>query len=451
MKKRSGGGRLGLILALPFLDLALLRMILISVRGGRAETGLFIVFYLQFVPQEILLRTFLGKKKTRGWRYWAGWICRWSGIMAAALSVLLLLSGGGWETLILPGLYESRHWIAMALIPLRWIFAVSGTVILICGKATRKKALLLPLAAFPVLLMAFAIVGTQPSVSGNRDLTNLFGSVTILLIPHLYGLWGALTSLKPGETAAENGPAAKQAAPAAPAAAGSVPPSSVPSGPQPAAVPARSPVPRPSAAAPARSSASRPAPQKPAPPQSREQELKDLKAAYEARMHTRAEIKGRTPREIPTEEMLQQTADRLFSEGRAEMELGGQRQWIYWLVRAVPALGGLLTHPAGIEFFSPSLPDEPEMFLPLRDALAAEAARLLRDMDGPPPDKEWEGAEPETLCAGWYALTRLASACEDGIPFSAAAAALAGFFEKNDTCRLWLEEAFESVGGKEPL
>ena len=441
MKKR-GGVWPGLLLALPFLDIALLRMIVFSIRDGRPETGLFAVFYLQFVPQEILLRSILGKKKAPGWRYWAGWICRWSGILAGVLSIPVFLNGGGWKALYLPGLYECGHWTAMALIPLRWIFVLSGTVILLGSRETRKKALLLALAAFPVLMMAFAIVGTQPSVSGNRDLTNLLGSVTVLLIPHLYGVWGAQAGMKPGKTAAEgagaakrtgsDGPAAKQAAPAAPAAKQAAP----------AAVAVPSARPSVSAAALQRAVAPR---------RYRQEELEDLKAAYEARMRALADADERTQREIPIEEMLQRTADRLFSEGQAETELGGQRQQIYRMVRAVPALGGLMSQPAGKEFYSPSLPDDPEVFLPLRNTLLAEASCLLKALDGPSAEKGWGQAGPETLCAGWYALTRLAPACENGTPFYETAALLKGFFEKNSACRHWLRENFESADGKEPL
>ena len=130
---------LGTYLTLALLTLILLRVIVLSIRTGSAETGLFVEFYLLSMPLDIITRRCFKKMKPLPWYYWAGWICRWAGIVMIALAVCHLALGESWETLLVPEVYDSELWTDKALVPLRWIFSISGAVVMIGRKETRKR------------------------------------------------------------------------------------------------------------------------------------------------------------------------------------------------------------------------------------------------------------------------------------------------------------------------
>ena len=117
---------LGTYLTLALLTLILLRVIVLSIRTGSAETELFVEFYLLSMPLDIITRRCFKKMKPLPWYYWAGWICRWAGIVMIALSLCHLALGEPWETLLVPEVYDSELWTDKALVPLRWIFSICG-------------------------------------------------------------------------------------------------------------------------------------------------------------------------------------------------------------------------------------------------------------------------------------------------------------------------------------
>nr|MCR4887046.1 hypothetical protein [Clostridiales bacterium] len=176
-----------------------------------------------------------------------------------------------------------------------------------------------------------------------------------------------------------------------------------------------------------------------------EKVLSSQKADYEARMRRTADEMQMTPEHASVDEMLEKTAARLFSEGQAAAALGGQRQLVYWMVQAVPALNGLIRQPVGKQFFSPSLRDDPDAFLPVLDPLLAEAVRLLESRNAAAETGAWEKADPEILCAGWYALTRFAAVSVGGDAFSREADRLKARFRKDKACSAWLKNAYESA------
>lgn len=460
-RKNSGGWRLIPLLALPFVDIALILMLVYSFRTGTQETGLFLLVYLHFVPQEIAIRVYFGRKD-RGWRYWAAWICRWAGVVLLALAGLLLLEDGEWQTLLIPYLYRSRHWAAMASIPLRCIFVVGGMAVILSRYATRKPAIIATLIIYPVLFMGLGIA--SPALKSNKVLSDLAASAFLLLIPHLYGLAGALVDplfgkkLRLEDKKRVRKKRSYTQGPPAPSA-----PSSVVSS---AAVPAASPAPavRTAPAVPSPASVTtgpnpiRPRPgavvtrgikKPPVPPDPRETEkqLASMKSAYEARMRRQAAAKKEETESVSPATMLRKTAARLFSEGQSAASLGGQRQLVYWMAQAVPRLNGLIRQPRGKEFFAPSLQDDPDVFLPLLDDLLTEAARLLESGEGSLDEKEWESMEPESLCAGWYALTRYAAVSREGKAFTRKAAQLEKHFMKNRSCGAWLKDRYEETEG----
>ena len=52
-----------LLLILPLVDAALISMLVRSIQENKPETGLFLIAYLQLVPQEIAVRALLQKRK----------------------------------------------------------------------------------------------------------------------------------------------------------------------------------------------------------------------------------------------------------------------------------------------------------------------------------------------------------------------------------------------------
>lgn len=449
------------ILLLPIMDWALIRLIVMTIRSGKPETGLFLIAYLQFVPQEIALRAFFTRKKKRSWRHWAGWICRWSGILILLLAGLYLIQGGSWKSLILPDLYNSKNWLLVASVPLRWIFTLGGMTVILSRRATRKKSLIISGILFPSLFLLVGIVG--PLVGEYKAVSNLLGNLFLLAVPHLYGLAGALVDPLFGkkiQLEEEKLRARKKAAPAqipaaarresaSPAASPQAAKGSIFAGPPPQSTPTAQSVPRPSTPRPA-SAAPRTATAPPAAPKDPEKELATLKAEYEARMKREEAAKKKQLDETPPEDLLKQTAKRLFSEGQAAATLGGQRQLVYWMAQAVPCLNGLIRQPIGKQFFAPSLTDNPDAFLPLLDELLSEAARLLQNRQTDEEDT-WKQLPPDLLCAGWYALTRFAAVSGSGQLFSDEAARLERFFRKHKPCAAWLRAAYEAPEeGMEP-
>lgn len=457
---------LGTFLILALLTLILLRVIVLSIRVGNAETGLFVEFYLLSMPLDVIIRRCFKNKKFLPWYYWAGWICRWAGIVMIALSFCHLALGGPWETLLVPEVYDSELWTDMAILPLRWIFSISGIAVMVGRRETRKKALIHSAVTFFAM---FAILGVTNQIwplKNSREISNLLANMFLFLIPHLHGLGGALFYPLWGKMAGEADAARKAArastrqplpqpasprrpAPASPAAAAPV------SAGRPAA-PATA---APASPIPARAAWPQPAPPKPrtttvnpAAPRNIEKELSDQKAAYEARMRKMAAVRENTLKEASVNEMLEKTAVRLFSEGQAAASLGGQRQLIYWMAQATPRLNGLIRQPAGKRFFAPALPDDPDAFLPLLDALLAEAVRLLEsgEASGRQEDTR-QTADPEALCAGWYALTRFAAVSSDGAALSREADRLAAHFKKDKPCNAWLKNAYENAEEGEPV
>ena len=447
------------ILILPFLDCALLLGMVLTFRENRPEPALFLLFYLLCIPHEIVLRGLFGKKGPRPWHTWAGWICRWAGIVLILLSVVHLLLGGSWKALLPPGLYDSGQWTALAIRPLRLVFSVTGFVLMLGRKETRKKSLFFLFIVLPVLLFLIGILGGSGALDNDRPFSILLTNLLVFLIPHLHGLGGALFYPLYGKKlekeaaarkAARTQPPANRSTPASPAAAASV--SSVRPAVSPTAPPPRTVSPA-IKAAPVRAAAQKPAPAaaRPAAPRNIERELADRKAAYEARMRRRSASGKETPDTVPVDEMLKETADRLFNEGRAAASLGGQRQLICWMVRAVPELADLIRRKAGKQFFARTLPDDPEVFLPLLDALLTEAARLLENNRSSAEEAEWKDADPESLCAAWYALTRYAAVSRNGSVFTQESNCLKKRFEKDPACYAWLKNTFESMEERKAL
>ncbi len=427
------------ILALPFLDYALLRLIVLSFLENKLETGLFLIFYLQFVPQEIVLRRILGKKRDRPWYYWAGWICRWAWILMIALSIVHLMMGYAWEGLLAPDLYQSGLWMDQALLPLRWIFSISGIAVMLIRKETRKKALIHSAIAFSSMFLGLGIANRIYPLKNNPSLSNLLANCFLFLIPHLHGLGGALFWPLFGKKAQKEDAARK-----------AVPVQALPR--RPAPVRAAVPQPSPQKANPQKASPQMPktAAAQTAPPRDAEQELAERKAAYEARMRRMAAASKKELDRISVDELLEKTAVRLFYEGRAAAALGGQRQLIYWMAQAVPRLNGLIRQPMGKRFFAPALPDDPDAFKPLLDSLLTEAARLLESKDASTNQDAGRSADPEALCAGWYALTRFAAVRPDGSVFLREAEALKARFKKEKPLHAWLKSAYESAEERDP-
>jgi hypothetical protein len=190
---------------------------------------------------------------------------------------------------------------------------------------------------------------------------------------------------------------------------------------------------------------------KPAPgntnaPQDTERKLAAQRAEYEARMRDRAKEKNQPRGAVSPETMLEKTANRLFSEGRAAASLGGQRQLVYWMAQAVPRLNGLIRQPVGKQFFAMTLRDDPDDFLPILDTLLAEAVRLLQSKDPDEESRAWQDADPDILCAGWYALTRFAVVSQEGLAFLEEARLLEAHFKRNKSCSAWLREQYQAIG-----
>lgn len=358
--KRTGCATalLALLLILPFVDAALISMLVRSIQENKPETGLFLIAYLQLVPQEIAVRALLQKKKNRGWRYWTAWICRWSGILLA-----------------IPYAYG----IAGALVDVLY----KETLLLLEEKEKEKEKEKQRQAVQPVL-----------SVHG-----------------------------------------APAAAPASPAATrGPAPVGRSPLPPQPKAAPA-SPAARPLPYPPHKSNDSgqdSPADLSP------EEKLAAQKAAYEKRVGGQAAQKPTA--DMTPQEMLRKVTERVFSEGKAAAELGGQRQLVYWMARAVPPLNGLMQLESGKDFFAPALENNPAVFLPLLDKLLAEAARLLANSNKRTEKDAWSRMEPEEICAGWYALAKYTAAGGREQSFADAAARMERFIMKDKRCVAWLKE-----------
>ena len=444
----------GAALTAPFLDFILLRITVLSIRGNSTEPGLFVLLYLQFVPQEVILRWFvrnLRKKDNLRWYEWAGRIGRWAGVVMIALAAAHLAMGGRWETLLLPDLYDSELWVDQAAVPLRWIFVLSGMTVMLGLKATRKKSIVHSLITFPVLFMLIGIVANIQPAASNRLLSNMIANVMLLLIPYLYGIAGAFAvplfgrKIRAEEEARRAREEAKKAArvpqPAGtPAAAASPGPAGTP-----ASAPGR-PYRPPASVRPG----TRTSPPKSAPPRDIEQELAARRAAYEARMKQQEAGKRQAWKDLPVEERLRITSGRLFSECEAAATLGGRRQLVYWMAVAVPRLGGLIRQPVGKRFFDPQLPDDPKEYQPLLDAVLDEAVRLLESRDASAESAGWGDAEPETLCAGWYALTCFAAG-EKSSTFSREAERLETHFRKDRACSAWLADTLDVAEQKERL
>lgn len=464
MKREKGTGLpwwLGIGITLPILTLILLKVIVLSIRTGKAETRLFVDFYFLIVLSEIILRSFFRGKgaPVRPWYYWGSWICRWALIVMTALSIGHMKLGGTWDTLLAPDVYNSSLWVDRAIVPLRWFFSISGLAVILGRKETRKKALIISGIAFPAMFLLIGIVSMSEVLKNSPALSNLLGNTFLFVIPHLHGLAGAIFYPLYGkkiraekvekekkrlrQEAASQAAVQRSSAPAQTAApvtgAGLPVPPSAAQKPAPAA-----PKPRPVPVKPKTTVV------KPVAPRNIEKELTDQKAAYEARMHSLEAAKKKTLEQMSVDSMLEKTAERLFSEGQAAASLGGQRQLIYWMAKAVPRLGGLIRQPVGKQFFSPSLRDDPDVFLPILDALLSEAARLLESRNASKGNGDLDSADPESLCAGWYALTRFAAVSANGAVFSKEADRIKAHFKKDKPCSAWLKSALESMEERDP-
>ncbi len=427
----SGFGWMWLILAIPFLDILLIRLIVLSIRRNESATMLFFLFILQNVPLEIFLRILFTKKSHRGWYYWASWICRWALILMAVFACLHLILGQSWNSLMLTHIYSSSLWADEASIPLRWISSICGMVLILGRAETRRKALISSLIATPVLYIALGIV--SGTLRNSPDLSDFLASVLILLIPRAYALAGALFDPLFGKkirNKAQSAASARSVRPPVSATSSAHPPAASP---------------RPVSASRPASSKPKAAESKPAAPRDIEQELSSRKAAYEAHMRKMAAARKRSPEKTALDKMLEITADNLFNEGKAAAELSGRRQMVYWMIQASPQLRELTGQPAGEQFFASSLPDDPDKFLPLLNALLQEAAHLLESRDAAAEAVIPQDADPETLCAGWYAYSRFAAIVQEGTPFSNQAKALEAHFKKDRTCRDWLQSTYDSV------
>ena len=422
-----------MLLALPILDISLTLMLVRSIRDGEPETGLFATFYIQMAATEIPIRWLIKsvrKDTVYRWYYWASWICRWALILQAVLSIAHIIVAGSAETLLIPYIYDSRLWIDMAILPLRWISALCGMILMLGRKETRKKTLLTCLIGLPV---SFFLLGMLGSVS-DRDSTvsNFFANVCFLWVPRMLALGGALFDPLFGRKIREKERTEKKKL---------VPSvkrptfSFAPSGARPASSPVSS------GAKPASSSAS-PRRAKMKDERPAEERLAQQKEAYERRMVSR-ELGAReadareTAEEMPFDEAFEKTAVRLYSEGRAAAALGGQRQLVYWMAGAVPLLHDLLRQPVGKAFYAPSLSDDPEVFLPVLEELLREVIRLLESSDGTEDPYGLENHSPESLCAGWYALTRYAAVTKS-TALANEAERLKTYFRKDRACNAWL-------------
>ena len=364
--------------------------------------------------------------------------------------------------LMLPYLYSAPHWITKASIPLRWIFIQSGILIVMSRKTTRKPALMVTLIGCISVPLLYGILSSTAMAKANPEISNLIANVILLAIPYAYGIAGALVDAlyketlllleeKEKETEKEKekqrqavqpvlsvhgAPAARPAAaPVSPAATrGPAPVRRPPLPPQPKAAPA-SPAACPLPYPPHKSNDS--GQDSPA-DLSLEEKLAAQKAAYEKRVGGQAAQKPTA--DMTPQEMLRKVTERVFSEGKAAAELGGQRQLVYWMARAVPPLNGLMQLESGKDFFAPALENNPAVFLPLLDKLLAEAARLLASSNKRTEKDAWSRMEPEEICAGWYALAKYTAAGGREQSFADAAARMERFIMKDKRCVAWLKE-----------
>ena len=429
------GALAGLIPALPLLDIALTSMVIGSIRDGRPETGLFAIFYIQMAVTDILVRALvymIRKNIVYRWYYWASWICRWALILMAVLSAAHLIVTGSLETLLIPYIYESRLWIDMAIVPLRWISSVCGAVLILGRKETRKRALKTCLIGAPVSLILVGIVTEK--LDQDPNLANFIANLVFLWIPRMFALGGALfdpiygKKIREKERAQEEqGEKEKRRREAAARALNAG--RQVQSNPRPAPSSPIS-VPSPAVSQTVQSHDVKTV----------EEKLADERAAYEAHMRRQETAEKETVEETSSlNEMLEKTAVRLYSEGQAAATLGGQRQLIYWMTGAVPRLRGLPRQPVGKAFYASSLQDDPEVFLPVLEELLREAIRLLESRDAEEDENTGDTLSPDSLCAGWYALTRYAAITKNPA-LTDEAERLKTYFRKDKACMTWLRE-----------
>ena len=91
----------------------------------------------------------------------------------------------------------------------------------------------------------------------------------------------------------------------------------------------------------------------------------------------------------------------------------------------------------------PGLPDDPAQFIPLLDALKAEAAGLLNEKLWS-QEEAWKALDPETLAGGWYALEMYIRMGADADLFGLAAAGLADHISGRPDAMKWLNSVCNS-------
>ena len=360
-------------------------------------------------------------------------------IAGQAFLIILLYAGhvflypdraAAWRTLNIDSLAASPLWTDHALLGAIAVF--SGLSILLTLKRRETRAAVL--AALPLCAWLFFITirfhDIHPAFFRRTHLDDLI----IFLWPLFAGINALLFPRWFGESAANEWHArlANKRKPASPLPAGpnpAVPRSTVPTlvfPKSPAAAGQKTPVPP---------FPPRPAPHPPAPPVSREQQLTALKEEY---LKKRASSRQLTS-EAALLPQLERASGHLFPGTATLATLGGQRQLLMMLTSGIPCLRPLLDEKEAAKLMRPSLPDDPERFVPLLNVLVSRAAGLLNDGMWE-QEKEWQALSPEALAGGWYALRMYRRMSSQPEVFELAADGLTQHMSRRPDVTAWLKD-----------
>ena len=174
--------------------------------------------------------------------------------------------------------------------------------------------------------------------------------------------------------------------------------------------------------------------------QKREELLKQQKAEYEQRLTGKRKEAASENMHKTTGQLLPEAARRIYPGGEALASLAGQRQLAVWLTEGVPGLHELQKVPAFEALMDPSLPDEPEAFLPVLNDVVSAAAGMLETKDC---TSGASGLSPEILTGGWFALNMYARMSTNAEVFTKAADALAVHMAGRRDATDWLNKAVE--------
>ena len=369
------------------------------------------------------------------WCVWLGRVC--TGSLAAILILViahlvqLLPSGFGFalRSLDIDGLIDSRLWSDHMLLAAMGTLSLSGTLLVLIYKGTRKRALRVLLVC--VLLCMILMPLSQRFPAGPA---RAVPAIAALLSWPLYsGISGALFLWKYGKkeqeaydakTAAKHagmptvstGTGTRSSAAPRPGAPVNAAPSAAPSSPP-------------------RKPASPAAPPRPAAP--------DLEAALSAALNAYQAQKAQE-NDRSVDSLLADAAQQLYPGGGSLSHLGGQRQLFMWLTE-LPGLRGLRSSKQAAALMRSGLPDEPEQFLPLLYALVRAIEVCLEERQ-PQDCSEYAAMDAETLTGVWFALRMYARVSERADLFEAAARTVEEHFSSHVERMQWLKERAEEGG-----